>query len=135
MMEQIETIKKTQHVQPFNQWPQNQQNYLQPQFYPIYNPCHQQRRNNRRRNRSNFKYVGTRRYCWTYGACDHWGRSCRHKAQGHIDEADFIDTKGGNIRGVRTWRCGMDTGVDTLNHNYIKTKQKLNETQVSLIPL
>ena len=52
----------------------------------------QGRRNQRNRNN---------RYCWTHGACNHWGRNCHNKAPNHKDEATFRNTMGGNTNGVR----------------------------------
>ena len=107
MKEQLANVMKMQQQQqPFNAWPQNQQNFQQPQFHPMFNPYQMQNQrrnnNNKRRNKNNYKYVGTGRYCWTHGACDHWGRNCRNKAEGHVDEADFNNTRGGCMKGVRT---------------------------------
>jgi len=41
------------------------------------------------------------RYCWTHGACNHWGRTCKNKANGHQDNASFQNTMGGNTNNVR----------------------------------
>ena len=54
------------------------------------------RRNGRRRNpgrRFNFY----NRYCWSCGGCDHWGRNCNNKKQGHIDTATFRNKQGGSV--------------------------------------
>ena len=80
-------------------------NYFPTPIYTHYNNNNQQRYNynNRRRGGNNkYKYVGNGRYCWTHGAGDHWGRQCRNKAEGHVDEADFKNTYSGNMKGVRT---------------------------------
>ena len=36
------------------------------------------------------------RYCWTHGACAHRGKRCKHKADGHQDEATFTNKMGGS---------------------------------------
>ena len=36
------------------------------------------------------------RYCWSCGGCDHWGRNCPNKQQGHVDQASFKDKQGGS---------------------------------------
>ena len=111
LKKQMETIKKQalQPLQPFQQlqpWQYNQ-TFQQPPP-PMYNPYQQNNRqrynnNNRRRNNyNNNRYQGNGRYCWTHGACDHWGRNCRNKANGHVDDATFADTKGGSMNRVRT---------------------------------
>lgn len=102
LKEQMKAISQQRY--PFQNY-QNHQNiqaHTPPPYYGTYNAPPWQRGNNRRRNNSNYKYVGNGRYCWTHGACDHWGRYCKSKADGHIDEATFRDTKGGSMRGVRT---------------------------------
>ena len=40
-----------------------------------------------------------RRYCWSCGCCNHWGRFCPSKKRGHQDEATFKDRKGGSNKG------------------------------------
>ena len=37
-----------------------------------------------------------KRYCWSCGCCDHWGRNCTNKKPGHQDGATFKDRKGGS---------------------------------------
>ena len=37
-----------------------------------------------------------KRYCWTCGCCDHWGKACPNKKPGHQDSATFKDRKGGS---------------------------------------
>ena len=37
-----------------------------------------------------------RRYCWSCGCCNHWGRFCPNKKRGHQDDATFKDRKGGS---------------------------------------
>ena len=32
-----------------------------------------------------------KRYCWTCGCCDHWGKLCPNPATGHKNEATFKD--------------------------------------------
>ena len=117
LQKQVDDLKK--HVealtknsqQPFQPWAQPQYGYQNFPPPPQYNPYIRNNRNNinyngRNRNnrnrRNNYKYVGTGRYCWTHGACDHWGKYCNNKAQGHVDSADFRNTQGGNMNGVRT---------------------------------
>ena len=41
-----------------------------------------------------------KRYCWSCGCCDHWGRQCPRKKRGHQDDATFKDRKGGSSQGV-----------------------------------
>ena len=38
----------------------------------------------------------TDKYCWTHGACGHFGKNCRGKAPGHKDEATFENKMGGS---------------------------------------
>ena len=37
-----------------------------------------------------------RRYCWTHGCCEHWGRNCASKKRGHKDDATFRNRMGGS---------------------------------------
>ena len=37
-----------------------------------------------------------RRYCWTHGCCNHWGRHCNNKKNGHQDAATFANRMGGS---------------------------------------
>lgn len=111
LKKQMEAIKKQtlQPLQPFQQlqpWQYNQ-NFQQPPppMYNTYQQNNRQRYNNNNRRRNNYnnnRYQGNGRYCWTHGACDHWGRNCRNKANGHVDDATFADTKGGSMNRVRT---------------------------------
>ena len=108
---QINDLKNTQqHVQqqPFQPWQANQSHNtpqyppmnFHPSFFPQYNPnFNPYSSNNNRRYTNNRNRNG--RYCWTHGACDHWGRNCRNKANGHKDEATFQNMMGGNTRNVR----------------------------------
>ena len=58
-------------------------------------PNNSQRRNTRiRRNIS--------KYCWTHGACSHWGKDCRNKKPGHSDDATFNDRKGDSTAYIRS---------------------------------
>ena len=41
-----------------------------------------------------------KRYCWTCGCCDHWGKFCTQPATGHKNEATFKDRLSGSIAGV-----------------------------------
>ena len=115
LKKELENIKKqmeqfkVQYQQPLQPWPNQNQcfNTYQPPppfHYTSHNNNNNSnsRRNNNRRRNNNYKYVGNGRYCWTHGACDHWGRNCRNKAQGHRDEANFNNTMGGNMNNVRT---------------------------------
>lgn len=43
----------------------------------------------------------TSRYCWSHGACAHWGSDCTNKKPGHIDDATFRNRKGGSTDYVR----------------------------------
>ena len=43
----------------------------------------------------------TSKYCWSHGACAHWGSECTNKKPGHIDDATFTDRKGGSTAYVR----------------------------------
>lgn len=36
------------------------------------------------------------RYCWSCGACDHWGKRCPTKKTGHQNKASFKNKLGGN---------------------------------------
>ena len=106
LKKQMESMK-TQNMQPFQPWPQNHSFPMPP--YPQYNPYNAFQQNRYRNNnnhnnnrRNNNRYNKNGRYCWTHGACDHWGRNCRNKANGHIDEATFNDYRGGCMNRVRT---------------------------------
>ena len=46
-----------------------------------------------------WKFFG--RYCWSCGACDHWGNKCQNKKPGHINKATFRDKKGGSTENCR----------------------------------
>ncbi len=37
-----------------------------------------------------------KRYCWTHGCCNHWGRNCNNKNTGHKDDTTFCNRIGGN---------------------------------------
>ena len=41
-----------------------------------------------------------RRYCWTCGCCDHWGRNCPVRKPGHKINATFKNRMGGSTQGV-----------------------------------
>ena len=41
-----------------------------------------------------------RRYCWSCGCCNHWGRNCPNRKPGHQNDATFKDRKGGSTVGV-----------------------------------
>ena len=41
-----------------------------------------------------FKFYN--RYCWSCGGCDHWGRNCHSKKDGHVDLATFKNKQGGS---------------------------------------
>ena len=41
-----------------------------------------------------------KRYCWTCGCCDHWGKFCPKPAAGHRNEATFKDRLNGSTVGV-----------------------------------
>ena len=41
-----------------------------------------------------------RRYCWTCGCCDHWGRFCANRKPGHKVDATFKNRMGGSTKGV-----------------------------------
>ena len=41
-----------------------------------------------------------RRYCWTCGCCDHWGRTCPVRKPGHKINATFKNRMGGSTKGV-----------------------------------
>lgn len=60
--------------------------------------------NNNRNRRQQFRrnMLNTSKYCWTHGACNHHGRECRHKAEGHQDEATFDNRMGGSNRNLGT---------------------------------
>ena len=47
-----------------------------------------------------WKFLG--RYCWSCGACDHWGNKCQFKKPGHINKATFKDKKGGSTENCRS---------------------------------
>ena len=37
-----------------------------------------------------------KRYCWSCGCCDHWGRNYQNKKLGHKDKATFQNRLGGS---------------------------------------
>ena len=37
-----------------------------------------------------------KRYCWSCGCWDHWGKNCPNKKPGHQDSVTFKDRKGGS---------------------------------------
>ena len=63
----------------------------QPMCQPITNED-----NNRPRRRKR----NQQKYCWTHGACNHWGCDCRTKAKGHDNTATFQDRKGGSNKNL-----------------------------------
>ena len=40
-----------------------------------------------------------KRYCWTCGCCDHWGKFCPNQAAGHKNDATFKDRMNGSTGG------------------------------------
>ena len=40
------------------------------------------------------------KYCWTHGWCNHYGRDCRSKADGHQDAATCNNRMGGSTRNI-----------------------------------
>ena len=109
---QMSELKQQQHPtqQPFTPWNMNQLHnaspYGHPTFHPaFFQPFHPNYNNNSSYNNRRFNNNNNRnrngRYCWTHGACDHWGRNCRNKANGHRDEASFQNLMGGNTKNVR----------------------------------
>ena len=40
-----------------------------------------------------------KRYCYTHGCCDHWGKNCNNPGQNHVENATFKDRKGGSNKG------------------------------------
>ena len=40
------------------------------------------------------------KYCWTHGWCNHYGRDCRTKADGHQDAATRENRMGGSTRNI-----------------------------------
>ena len=72
------------------------------------------------------------RYCWSCGACDHWGNKCPAKKPGHINKASFKDKKGGSTANCRTaWRCGTEL---SLRQQLLKLKGKLTPTSSAVPP-
>ena len=41
-----------------------------------------------------------RRYCWSCGCCNHWGRNCPNRKRGHQINATFKNRMGGSTQGV-----------------------------------
>ena len=39
-----------------------------------------------------------KRYCWSCGCCQHWGKDCPTKKTGHKDDANFKNRMGGSNR-------------------------------------
>ena len=61
-----------------------------------YNYNHNNNKGGKRRNPGK-KFDFYNRYCWSCGGCDHWGRKCAHKKQGHKDNASFRNKQGGSV--------------------------------------
>jgi len=108
LKEQIAQMAKFQQMPPQpsyyqpqsgQQWPSNMQNM---QFGTMQQQRPWNNNNNNNNNNSNNRRNNKGRYCWTHGACNHWGRTCQAKANGHQDDASFKNTKNGNTNGVRT---------------------------------
>ena len=107
LKEQISQMTKYQQMPPQfsyyqpqsgQQWPSNMQNMQ-------FGTMQQQRpwnNNNNNNNNATNRRNNKGRYCWTHGACNHWGRTCQSKANGHQDDASFKNAKNGNTNGVRT---------------------------------
>ena len=60
-----------------------------------------QRSNPPTSNRNTRIHRNASKYCWSHGACAHWGSECTNKKQGHIDDATSRDRKGGSTAYVR----------------------------------
>ena len=62
----------------------------------------QNHNNSSRRNRTNPSSSNPNqcKYCWTHGWCNHFGKDCRSKADGHKDEATKNNRMGGSIRNL-----------------------------------
>ena len=58
------------------------------------------KQNKQRNPGKNFKFYN--RYCWSCGGCDHWGRKCPNKKQGHLDNASFKNKNGGSTENCFT---------------------------------
>ena len=101
-------LQQQPKAQPFAPWNMNQYHNMQPYgptpFHPTFMSPFQHPYNNNN-NFNNRRFTNNRnkngRYCWTHGACDHWGRNCRNKANGHRDDASFQNLMGGNTKNVR----------------------------------
>eukprot|EP00957_Ditylum_brightwellii_P138768 10577841-Ditylum_brightwellii.AAC.1 len=77
-----------------------------------YNDNRRKRKNNKRKKQlqqqqnqnqgQHLHFVNTspnmRKYCWTHGACYHWGPDCWSKAEGHQDAATFQNKLGGSTK-------------------------------------
>lgn len=59
-----------------------------------------------------------KRYFWTCGCCDHHGRTCENKAEGHMDDATFRDRKKGMIKTACQYED--DKHKEQVNMVYIK---------------
>ena len=113
LREQLKQVVNQQRQQSFNpmycppsqpphnqQWPQSQMipppQYQWHQQHPSTTPHTTKKPKNDR------KHTHNGRYCWTHGACDHWSNKCNSKADGHQNKANFKNTLGVSINGVRT---------------------------------
>ena len=65
-------------------------------------PTHSSRRQYRRSRNSqqNISNPNQCKYCWTHGWCNHYGRDCRTKADGHQDAATRENRMGGSTRNI-----------------------------------
>ena len=77
-----------------------------------------------------------KRYCWTCGCCDHWGKFCPQPAAGHKNDATFKDRMQGSTTGVLgLWWCrGAETGIQRILHNCNYLTNKLCQANSLFVP-
>ena len=86
------------YVSPYKpQYPKQQPFGMGPSLADITN-LWQNQQNRRSQQRS--KYYS--KYCWTHAGCGHFGLGCKHKKEGHKDEATFRNKMGGSTE--NWWR-------------------------------
>lgn len=100
LKKQVQDLMSRTPLQPLQQWPQQQYQWNPNNQQGFYNQQHYHQPGGNRRDKNNRNK--TNKYCWTHGACDHWGKHCYCKAAGHVDNASFKDVKNGNTNGVKT---------------------------------
>ena len=138
-------VPPQQQFQPYQQQysaqPQMMQQYMPPHqnyqmqqpFQPQFQQQFQQRNFQPQNQQQNQMRTRIDKYCWTHGGCGHQGKKCKHKAQGHQDNATFRNKMGGSTAYCwnQSWRFRMVEHPNTSNLNV--TPNFINITSQSTV--